>query len=68
MANQLSLSLYDELINSFDDVAITGTRSEAVQRAREEGLQSFKRSGFPTRRNEEWKYTNITPYLQKLCN
>jgi Fe-S cluster assembly protein SufD len=65
MANQLSLSLYDELINSFGDVAITGTRSEAVQRAREEGLQSFKKSGFPTRRNEEWKYTNITPYLQE---
>jgi Fe-S cluster assembly protein SufD len=64
MANQLSLSLYDELINSFDDIAVAGSKNEAVQKAREKGLQSFKKSGFPTRRNEEWKYTNITPYLQ----
>ena len=25
----------------------------------------LKNLGFPTRRNEEWKYTNITPYLQE---
>ena len=42
MANQLSLSLYDELINSFDGVTATVTRSETVQKARERGLQSFK--------------------------
>jgi Fe-S cluster assembly protein SufD len=28
-------------------------------------LHSFNRQGFPTRRNEEWKYTNITPFLQE---
>jgi Fe-S cluster assembly protein SufD len=65
MANQLSLSLYDELINSFDEVVTTVTKSETVQKARERGLESFKQQGFPTRRNEEWKYTNITPYLQE---
>lgn len=65
MANQLSLSLYDELISSFEDIAENPTRSEVVLKARERGLQSFKKSGFPTRRNEEWKYTNITPYLQE---
>jgi Fe-S cluster assembly protein SufD len=65
MANQLSLSLYDELINSFDEEATTVTNSETVQKARARGLQSFKQQGFPTRRNEEWKYTNITPYLQE---
>src|SRR5205809_5236368 len=64
MANQLSLSLYDELINSFDEVANT-TKSETIQNARKQALQSFKQQGFPTRRNEEWKYTNITPYLQE---
>lgn len=65
MANQLSLSLYDELVNSFEEVATVATKSDTVQRARERGLQSFKKQGFPTRRNEEWKYTNITPYLQE---
>src|SRR5215213_3674461 len=64
MANQLSLSLYDELITSFNEVTASA-KSETVQKARERGLQSFKQQGFPTRRNEEWKYTNITPYLQE---
>ena len=64
MTNQLSLSLYDELINSFEEATVA-TKSETVQKAREKGLHSFKRQGFPTRRNEEWKYTNITPYLQE---
>ena len=65
MANQLSLSLYDELVNSFEEVTTVATKSDTVQRARERGLQSFKKQGFPTRRSEEWKYTNITPFLQE---
>ena len=47
------------------NIAIGATKSEAVQKAREKGFKNFKRLGFPTRRNEEWKYTNITPYLQE---
>ncbi len=65
MANQLSLSLYDELISSFDDIAGTTTRSEVAQKARKKAFNSFKNTGFPTRKNEEWKYTNITSYLQE---
>jgi Fe-S cluster assembly protein SufD len=65
MANQLSLSLYDELINSFDEVTASVASSQTVQKARERGLKSFKQQGFPTRRHEEWKYTNITPFLQE---
>jgi Fe-S cluster assembly protein SufD len=65
MANQLSLSLYDELINSFEEVAAVTAKSDTVQKARTHALQSFKKQGFPTRRNEEWKYTNITPFLQE---
>ncbi len=65
MANQLSLSLYDELINRFEESTHIVAKSETLQKARERGFQSFKKKGFPTRRNEEWKYTNITPYLQE---
>lgn len=65
MTNQLSLSLYDELISSFDEIAGSTTKSDVAHNAREKGLKSFKATGFPTRRNEEWKYTNITPYLQE---
>ena len=63
MANQLSLSLYEELINSFEDVATED--NSLVRAARQKGFESFKKLGFPTRRNEEWKYTNITPFLQE---
>lgn len=63
MANQLSLSLYEELINSFDDIATED--NSLVRAARQKGFESFKKLGFPTRRNEEWKYTNITPFLQE---
>lgn len=63
MANQLSLSLYDELISRFEDVATTD--NSVVRQARQKGLEHFKKLGFPTRRNEEWKYTNITPFLQE---
>lgn len=30
-----------------------------------EGLQSFKKLGFPSIKHEEWKYTNISPILKK---
>lgn len=65
MANQLSLSLYDELINGFTANTAAITKSRTVQEARQKGLEQFKKTGFPTRRNEEWKYTNITPFLQE---
>ena len=64
MTNQLSLSLYDELISSFEEMD-TADKTGVLLNAREKGIKSFKNSGFPTRRNEEWKYTNITPYLQE---
>ncbi len=66
MANQLSLSLYEELLNSFEHVATEN--NSLVREARQKGFESFKKLGFPTRRNEEWKYTNITPFLQEQYN
>src|SRR5436190_15072703 len=31
----------------------------------DEAIQHFSRLGFPTTRNEEWRYTNISPILSK---
>ncbi|HEY0379580.1 MAG TPA: Fe-S cluster assembly protein SufD [Pyrinomonadaceae bacterium] len=40
----------------------TGTASSSwVARLREGAFASFERLGFPTVRQEEWKYTNVTP-------
>ena len=68
MSTQFSIPLYEELINSFDKTAALASKSDAVLQARQKGFQSFKKLGFPTRRNEEWKYTNITPFLQEHYN
>jgi Fe-S cluster assembly protein SufD len=65
MANQISIPLYEELINSFEEVDAVATASEIVHQTRQKGFESFKSLGFPTKRNEEWKYTNVIPYLQE---
>ena len=35
-----------------------------LQRIREEAVERFGALGFPTTRNEEWKYTNLAPFLK----
>ena len=35
-----------------------------AQQARKKGFERFRETGFPTRRHEEWKYTNLTVFLQ----
>lgn len=68
MPTQFSIPLYEELINSFEKNAALASNSDAVLEARQKSFKSFKKLGFPTRRNEEWKYTNITPFLQEQYN
>ncbi len=62
MTNQVTIPLYEDLLNGFK---ATTAENETVQQARRKGLESFKRSGFPTRKNEDWKYTSVTPFLQE---
>jgi Fe-S cluster assembly protein SufD len=64
MTNQATIPLYDDLLNGFDTAVVAG-ENENVQQARHKGLESFKRLGFPTRKNEDWKYTSLTPFLQE---
>jgi len=46
--------------NSFAIKSLAGRREEA--------FAIFEKQGFPTTKNEEWKYTNITPILKKEYN
>lgn len=68
MANQVTIPLYDELINEFNEVVAANEKAEslAVQHTRRKAFENFKRLGFPTRRVEDWKYTSVTPFLQDL--
>ena len=40
--------------------ALPGTRVPWLVRARHAALERFAERGFPTRRDEEWKYTDVT--------
>ncbi len=43
----------------------TGNEPDWLQRARSKGLEAFRRSGFPHRRVEEWKYTDLRTHISK---
>ncbi len=40
---------------------IAGEQDNALRRLREEAFRIFQEEGFPTLRDEEWKYTNVAP-------
>ncbi|MGH7783297.1 MAG: hypothetical protein ACREO5_05610, partial [Candidatus Binatia bacterium] len=46
---------------AFEQARPNGRGAGWFDNLREEGMASFQALGFPTRRNEEWKYTNVEP-------
>ena len=41
------------------------SKNKFVDELRHEAIEIFDKSGFPTKKNEEWKYTNLAPILKK---
>lgn len=39
------------------------TSDERLKELRQKAFDNFTENGFPTLRNEEWKYTNVAPFL-----
>lgn len=64
MRKEVTIPLYNDLLNGFDH-AIENAESQTIQETRIKGFKSFKELGFPTRKNEDWKYTSVTPFLQE---
>src|SRR4051794_18629209 len=64
MTKQITIPLYQDLLNGFSNTEMSA-ENEAIRQVRRKGFESFKKSGFPTRKNEDWKYTGITPFLQE---
>ena len=44
---------------------LNGSKNLAVVNMRKEALDRFEALGFPTTRDEEWKYTNLKPVLNR---
>jgi Fe-S cluster assembly protein SufD len=45
---------------------LPGCGLDWLRNAREAALQQFAAAGFPTQREEAWKYTNVTPITREL--
>ncbi len=62
---------YDEIkdwyvsnFNVFEN-NLNGSRDVPFHKVRKSAIAKFESLGFPARRHEEWKYTNITPLLKE---
>ncbi|MDX5326824.1 MAG: Fe-S cluster assembly protein SufD [Bacteroidota bacterium] len=43
---------------------LNGEARTPLHKIRQEALSTFEKKGFPTKRDEEWKYTNLRPVLK----
>lgn len=50
-------SLYQQLVSTFQEFDVKEPSN--LTALRQEALERFEREGFPTVKNEEWKYTNL---------
>jgi Fe-S cluster assembly protein SufD len=64
--NSNSLSLKDSLAKGFELTYSKnqGNEPEALLQKREAALAAFQQAGIPTTKNEEWRFTNLTPFLK----
>ena len=59
--NQFTTPLYDQLITSFENTAVPA--NDDLTALRNNAFDLFKSKGFPTTKDEDWKFTNLTPFL-----
>src|SRR5690554_7269250 len=57
-------SLFGQLTSTFQELELTNEPS-FLKSLRQEAFARFEREGFPTVKNEEWKYTNIQSLVNK---
>ncbi len=57
-------SLFEQLTSTFQELEVTNEPS-SLKELRKAAFAKFAEQGFPTVKNEEWKYTNIQPLVNK---
>lgn len=59
-------ALKDKIESSFIvfENELNGQAKTPVHKVRQEAFKVFEKQGFPTKRDEEWKYTNLKPILK----
>jgi Fe-S cluster assembly protein SufD len=67
MMTPQDIPLYEEVVNGFNRLSAAdalGRESSDLRKTRQSAFERFRESGFPTIRNEDWKYTNIARWLK----
>lgn len=64
----MNFALKDHYHTEYDSIAtsLPGNRLPWMKEARERALSRFSESGFPSPREEEWRYTNVAAIERKL--
>ena len=64
MQNKIDIKNY--YLTQFDEFekSLNGEKSSDFHKVREEAIGKFAELTFPTQKDEEWKYTNISPILK----
>ena len=64
MITQVSDSLYTQLIKTFTGNLPTA-EPPSLDEIRKQAFERFKHTGFPTVKQEDWKYTNVQPLVSQ---
>lgn len=61
-----TIDIKETLLSSYKNLESDLNRSslKIIKEKRENAFSQFEKTGFPTTKNEEWKYTNIAPALK----
>src|SRR5690606_17330110 len=62
MSTIVADSLYQQLVSTFQELQ-TQEQPSSLTALRQEAFDRFQQEGFPTVKNEEWKYTNLHPLV-----
>lgn len=59
------MDLQQKLISSFDNFINAQDKSLHLKNLRTSALETFSEQGFPTKKQEAWKYTSLNPILKE---
>ncbi|SEL45645.1 Fe-S cluster assembly protein SufD [Parapedobacter koreensis] len=64
MITQVSDSLYTQLIKTYGG-NLPSSEPHSLDEIRKQAFERFKSTGFPTVKQEDWKYTNVQPLVNR---
>lgn len=61
------MKLQEKIIHSFEKFgqSLSGKETDSLRKLRMEAFELFKTKGFPSTKNEEWKYTSLNKCLKR---